>query len=580
MYHTGEAPEGARVRALIEALAAVAPRSSPDDRAEKLRLLDGLAGRRIGHADALLRFHETLCLLQAYPDDPEILARADGALAAFPGRVRRLAAAARARLRDSGIVGTRLAYPFGLPIARWLAARHPREVEVAWTGFDEDERLEDILTLLVARAEEDTFTEGGLGWRQWIRAARGGRRVSDLQVLAELFDRAALPEETRDWLFEGLGLSIRWRLATLAGSRTGARLSCPAPFFGAPAPPPAGFDLARAVTAPLALPRPLARPEADALVEAARLAMATRARELHAFSHPNADDVFLADCGRGLTVALIGLDPAWRLPFEGYYAFFALRNGVPVGYGGGWCLFETMEFGFNIFESFRQGESRLVLAQVLRVFRRVFGIRTVVVDPYQIGHDNAEALRSGAFYFYYRLGFRPHDPEVLGLAAREQEKVACDRSYRSPRPVLRRLVRGELALRLPGASLHPERRIRASQLATLVTRDIGMRFAGDRARAIRETTGRLARSLGVPGWRRWQPAARAAFERWALVLALIPDLPRWPAADRQRLAQMIRAKGDGGEAPYVRAMHGLPRLRHALEALARETRPGPARAPR
>ncbi|MBI2528637.1 MAG: hypothetical protein HYV93_21975 [Candidatus Rokubacteria bacterium] len=574
------APDGTRARALIEALAAVAPRSSPDDRAEKRRLLDSLAGRRIGHPAVLLRFHETLCLLQAYPDDREILTRVDSALSTFPDRVQQLGGGARARLRESGIVGTSLEYPFGLPMARWLAARHPREVEVAWASFVEDERLEDVLTLLVARAEEDAFTEGGLGWRQWIRAAKGGRRVSDLRVLAELFGQAELPEEVRDWLFEGLGLSIRWRLRTLAASRTGARLPCPAPFFGPPASSPAGFDLVRAVTAPLAQPRRVAGPEADALIEAARLAMATRARELHAFSHPNADDVLLADCGRGLTVALIGLDPAWRLPFEGYYAFFALRNGVPVGYGGGWCLFETMEFGFNIFESFRQGESRIVLAEVLRVFRRVFGIRTVVVDPYQIGHDNAEALRSGAFYFYYRLGFRPHDPEVLALAAHEQGKVARDRSYRSALPVLRRLVRGELALRLPGASPRPESRIRARQLATLATRDIGLRFAGDRAAATREATGRVGRALGAAGWRRWQPAGRGAFERWALVLALLPDLPRWPAAERRRVARMIQAKGEPGEAAYVRQMQALPRLRRALEALAREAAPVVARAAR
>ena len=351
------APEASpRARALVEALAAIAPRSSPADRAEKIRLLDALAGRRIARPQGLLRFHEALCLLQAYPDDREVLTRVDEALAAFPARVSRLDAAARRRLDDSGIVGSSLAYPFGLPMARWLASRYPRHVDVVWADFDDNERLEDVLTLLVAKAEEDTFTEGGLGWRQWIRAAKGGRRLSDLQVLVELFERAVLPDEISDWLFEGLGLPIRWRLRTFTGSRTGARLRFDLPFFGSPVPPAPGFDLVRAAGAPPARLWRAPRRQADVLIEAARLAMATRTRELHAFSHPNRDDVLLADCGRGLTVALIGLDPDWRLPFEGYYAFFALRNGVPVGYGGAWCLFETMEFGFNIFESFRQGE--------------------------------------------------------------------------------------------------------------------------------------------------------------------------------------------------------------------------------
>jgi hypothetical protein len=47
------------------------------------------------------------------------------ALAAVPGRVSRLDAAARRRLDGSGMAGSSLGYPFGLPMARWLASRYP-----------------------------------------------------------------------------------------------------------------------------------------------------------------------------------------------------------------------------------------------------------------------------------------------------------------------------------------------------------------------------------------------------------------------------------------------------------------------
>ncbi len=72
------APEASpRAPALVEALAAIAPRSSPADRAEKIRLLGALAGRRIPQPQGLLRSHEALCLLQASPDDREVLTRVD-----------------------------------------------------------------------------------------------------------------------------------------------------------------------------------------------------------------------------------------------------------------------------------------------------------------------------------------------------------------------------------------------------------------------------------------------------------------------------------------------------------------------
>src|SRR5712692_11330741 len=103
-------------RALADGLTPVASRYTPDARKAKLELLDGLETARVGSHAALLRLHEALCFLQAYPDDAEVLARVDRALAAFPARVTRLGAASRRRLHDSGIAGATLDYPFGLPL--------------------------------------------------------------------------------------------------------------------------------------------------------------------------------------------------------------------------------------------------------------------------------------------------------------------------------------------------------------------------------------------------------------------------------------------------------------------------------
>ena len=98
------------------------------------------------------------------------------ALTAFPARVARLGPPARARLYNSGIAGTTLDYPFGLPRARWLASRFPADVEIAWRRFEDIERLEELLPLLVTHQESEAFSEGGLhprrGWR-WPRATAG-----------------------------------------------------------------------------------------------------------------------------------------------------------------------------------------------------------------------------------------------------------------------------------------------------------------------------------------------------------------------------------------------------------------------
>lgn len=555
-----------QARALVAALAAAAPRFSPEARAEKLRLLEALAECRVSAPATLLRFHETLCFLQAYPDDPAVLARAEQALRAFAARVERLGPAARARLHDSGIAGTTLDYPFGLPMTRWLVARFPRDVEIAWRKFEGGEQLEGALALLVTRVEEDAVGEEGLGWRKWLRVARGGRRLTDLQLILELLERAALPEETRHWLFESLGLPILVRFRRPGASRTLARLPWPRPFFQREDLRRADFSFVREIERPLAL-RPAPRPLAEALIEAARGAMASRLREFHGFSHPNPDDVLVADPGRGLRVALIGVLPEFRLPLEGGYGFLVLKNGVPVSYGGGFDLFGTLEFALNIFESFRGGESAFIFSQILRVFRRALGMRTVVIDPYQIGRDNPEALRSGAFYFYHRLGFRPREPAVLRVLEEELKKISMDRSYRSPLPILMRLAAAEVYLTLPGGSPEPERRLRASQVAALCTRRIAREFDGDRRAAMREASARVARTLRVSNLRAWPQDERCAFERLSLVAGLIPDLGRWPAADRRGLARVLRAKGGRTELRYVRLLRGHRRFKLSLEDL-------------
>ncbi len=557
---------------LVDALTRAAARYADGDRAEKIRLLDLLAATRLPSPRDLRVFHETLCFLQAYPDDHAVLSRADAALDGFAARVAALGAHGARALSDSGIEGTVLEYPFGLPMARWLTERFPDRAEIVWRKLADPDRLQDALALLIHPSEYDAFAdEGGLGWRRWLAVAKGGRRQSDLQAIVALFDQADLDDTARDWLFESLGLTIGWRLGGPSGSRTRARMDVMRGRLE-----PSGRDslrrldeeaFGREVARPLRL-RKAPRALADALIDAARLAMATRLRELFAFSYANPDDVLLADPEGGLRIALVGILPPFRLPFEGYYAYLALEHGVPVGYGAAWQLAGSLELAVNVFESYRRGESALIVSQVMRAYHALFGAEPVYIDPYQIGKDNHEALAAGAFYFYYYLGFVPRHPDVRRIALAEREKIARDPAHRSPLPVLRQLARSEMVRpRAPGDAA-AERPITAAKLAALVTADIARRFAGDRRAAERAAAASVARTLGAGRMADWPREERRAFERLALLVGLIPDLARWPAAERRRLVHVMRAKGGQSEARYVRLLGAHRRLVASLRALA------------
>jgi hypothetical protein len=116
------------------------------------------------------------------------------------------------------------------------------------------------------------------------------------------------------------------------------------------------------------------------------------------------------------------------------------KNGVPIGYVEGLSLFERMEVGFNLYYTFREGESAWLYARLLKLFREQLGVTCYSVDPYQLGHENDEAIDSGAFWFYRKLGFRTVSPEVAPLIALEERRIASNREYRTSPATLRKLA--------------------------------------------------------------------------------------------------------------------------------------------
>ena len=173
-------------------------------------------------------------------------------------------------------------------------------------------------------------------------------------------------------------------------------------------------------SAPLKL-RKLDRPQAQAVIDMARDALAVRYRELQGSTCADPDHAFQADVGRGVQLFIWGLAKEWRLPLRAYYAGFTLKNGVPVNYFEAIGLFEWIEVGFNTFYAFREGETAWIYSKVLHLLHQLAGVTCFSVYPYQIGQDNEEAIKSGAFWFYRKLGFRPGRPDLLAADAQRRE---------------------------------------------------------------------------------------------------------------------------------------------------------------
>jgi hypothetical protein len=486
------------------------------------QLLRMVAGRRFRDAASAIRLHETLLFLRAYPRSPAVARLADAILFAFADRVADDAAFEEPEV--SGIAGTSLSAVFSYEVARRLVTLHPKSVEIAWDRHDQIDKLGPALCRILPLVAEDWPVEAHVPYRQWIQAARR-RGQSDVAWLLEHLAALPLALRARAEIYEALDLPLTWNIGASHSSRSRMRLPRRTLYcHQEPLLRRSDVSLARELeTPPLPVTR-LARPQARKVLDLILDTSAMRYRELYGFSHPDQAAVFRADAGRGVEIYFFGVPPEWRLPLRAYHGGMFFKNGVPAGYVELLSLFERAEVGFNLYYTFREGESAWIYARLLRLFRQVLGVTCFSVDPYQIGHQNSEAVESGAFWFYRKLGFRPVEPGIAALVEREERRMRQEPGYRSSKRTLEKLAEGYILFEGPSAEHGAWDRFRVRNLG-----------------------------LAVPYGR--GPAA---------VLGAIPDLDGWTKEEKAAAAKIIRAKQSGSEARYLHLMQRHPRLRAAF----------------
>jgi hypothetical protein len=550
--------------ALVRRLTRLAWQFTPASASEKSRILDRLGARLAPSARDVRALHDVLCLWRAYPDNRSVLARVEHLLDRF--RARRDVMRHRAALENSGIAGTDLVYPFGAPTAQWLVATAPAALSIAWDRMDDSARLGRHVLLLARAAEVPGFDEAPIGdIRDWLEHLSGAE--SDAAFVVRASATLAAAPLVRDRLFEELDLPIRVAPALGSPDRTTARWSsAPVVFCNRPIRSDRP-DLRVEATRPIGI-KPVGRRQAEELIALAHEAMVTRERDLDAFASADVRDVRVVEWGDGLQMALLGVQPDRRFLLESVYAGLVLRSGVPIGYALISALFGSSELAFNVFETFRGGETAWIYARLVATARQVFGADTLAIYPYQLGHENDEGLQSGAWWFYYKLGFRSRERSLDSIIARELARLGRRPTYRTPLSTLKRLVRYPLFL-----SLGPERDdvmgvLRIDRIGLAVTDYLVRRFGADRERGERECARESAARLGVHGWRRWVRGEQVAWRCWAPLVCALPGVDGWPAADRIRLAQAIRAKGGPRESDAVPLLTEHRRFRRALLGLA------------
>ena len=577
--------------------------------------LSFFARRKIENAKSLIRLHETLLFLRAYPQGPSVLSQVEKTL--------RTLARVVPKLRDkdldlspldnpevSGIAGTRVTSNFSYVIVCWLVAKYPKQLSIDWDWFEEEDRFGATMPRFMPLLEEEAMVEAHVPYRDWLRAAR--RRENEVAWLIGQFESMNVSENVKSELYDSLKLHLTWRFG-FRSSRTGMKLPVSKVFFhNQPLIQRRDILLSVELLSPPIPIEEVSRALGAKILDIARETSAVRYRELHGFTYGDSRRVLKASLGRGTEAFVIGVPPEHRLPLRAYHAALIFKNGVPVAYFEGLSLFERMESGFNLYYTFRDGETAWLYARILRLMRQLLGVTVFSIEPYQIGHENEEGIESGAFWFYRKLGFRPVRPELMKLTLSEEQKIAARRDYRTSARTLRRLAAGHLLFELEGSGSYAcdlplplgggqgegakrrEQKERGGglplsliphpsplpkgegvsewddfavrNLGLAVQRRMAMDFSGE-APKIRDASVKFVkRALGLRT-DRWREAELNGLENLALVLAMIPGVERWSADKKESAAQIIRAKANSNEARYLRLMQRHTKLRAGIIAL-------------
>ena len=537
------------------------------------RLLNKIGKRKIDDLELLIRFHEALLFIRAYPANTRILKLADQLLDSFFNRISGLRnkgidISLLDYIEYSGIAGTILSGTFSFGIAEWLLKQYPDRVDVDWENYKRKHRLASLQPRLIPFLYEESLVEANVPHLEWFNQAKGTR--SSLQYIVERIAAESGSSLAASEMYDSLELPIRWELKDSRASRTNNRSRPRQVFFHkTPLIKRSDVSLPEILNQPSIQFDQLSERDGERVLDRVKDTTTVRYRELYGITNGDPAQVSRIDVGRGIEMYLWGLRPDRRLPLRAYHAGYTLKNGIPINYIEAISISDRAELGFNTFYTFRDGESAWIYAQVLRVLRDRVGITCFSIDPYQLGFNNDEAIESGAFWFYRKLGFRPTDPDIAEQTRNEEKKLRTFRGYRSSAGTLKKLSRGTAVFEIPGTEVGFWDGFSVRNLGFAIQEHSLKEFGGDPQRMKSESDQEISNAVGlkIESLSSWE---RKAVADLAIVYSMIADLGSWSRSEKEDLKDVILAKLAFDESDYSRAMQRHARLREAVRNLGRK----------
>ena len=537
-----------RSAALINQLHSIRNRYGKRFSTQKLKLLKVISREEPTDKKTIQSWYEILLFLLTYPDNRSVHAAAFASLRQLETTIQQ-DKKLQDRLFNSGLSHSSLCASFGFEIVKWLRQTNPHLIRLDSFESD-DETIRSVISAALPKVESEILQDGNADWRSWLKNfMKKGEDLLD--VLISVFDQADIRPEVRDELWAALGMVTE--------------INLPAhPILPASLVKPFNHrSLEKKITS-LRLPElnpkkmKLSAAEAETIIEYGRLILVRHFREIDPISFTAAPYVSYYRLSHGISIALMGMIPRRRQPIDCYMGYIAFKNGLPVAYAGSWILFDSGRIGLNIFPAFRGGESQYIFRQIAALHAKVYRLKRLSVDPYQIGKDNSDGIHSGAYWTYYRSGFRSIDKEQKQLAAAEVKKIKTIKNYRTPATVLKKLADSRMELFLDKKAF----RFDATDLSRLYAKLIKKQWGGDRKSAEATLFPWLAGLLKIKN--PFEENRQFILKNWAVLLG---DQKKLSGELKRTLKKLFEAKSIGIEEEYITLLQKNSELRKWVEEM-------------
>lgn len=422
-------------------------------------------------------YQDLLLFLSAHPNNDAFTELLNKEKERFSKLIKKASNASRAQLQNTGLPHTTILSSYSHDMLEYLTQDSSIEMSFDYSS-EEEIQLNDILQFTLPELEK-VLTAAGNTQEDLLTELQ----VKEHQFLPFLIDQfSKLNNEPllKDYFWNKLGVYVELKSEEAKFSKLYNRLSFDKTYFHNDL--LRSFDHIELLNSEIPVYTILKPEETEELIQVMRTSLLLMGRETDPTTFIDRRSLRFYQLERGVSIAIYGMTPNRQLPMESYVGYTLFKNGYPAAYGGAWVHGKKALFGINIFEQMRGGESGYIFMQLLRVYRQVFGVDYFEVEPYQYGLDNPEGIASGAFWFYYRYGFRPLDRELNSLAESEYTKIKSKKGYRSNEKTLTRFTESNIALNL--GTVIPEG---VHELRKKVTDYIAREYNGQRSVAIKES---------------------------------------------------------------------------------------------